>query len=200
MTKLVSDTINNILSFIVNDYNIWEPAIDYSYKIKMKINMNSILIQNLEAMLLYKLYNPITKQIIQIYSDEGGRKTIEAYTFKIVIEGFHDDDKEKYYNSLIKYSFYYENIIHVNNEIIHKHPVVNYIIIYVNNDKNEEIASLDYYDGYGAVIDGYHYFHKTEQNIIKKKLNSSYVGFFSAYRMFPTIKYAKIYEFDDIYN
>jgi len=197
MTKLISDTINNILSFIVNDYNIWEPTIDYSYKMKMKINMNSVLIQNLEAMLLYKLYNPITKKIIQIYSDNGGTKTIEAYTFKIVMEGFHDDNNENYYNTLIKYSFYYENIIHVDNEIIHKHPVVNCIIIYVNNDKNEEIASLDYYYGYGAVIDGYHhYFHKTEQKIIKKKLNNNYMGYVSAYRMFPTMKNAKLYEFD----
>jgi hypothetical protein len=181
MTKLIPDVINNIFSFMINNYDIWIPTIDYYYEIKMKINRNSILIQNLEQMLLFKVNNQIQSKIIQIYNEDSGTKTIHVYTFDIVTD-----------NYLIEYSYYYQN----NTNDYMKYQPMNCIIIHKNNDPTDTSPYLYDYDGYGSVIDGYHHYYKNNRQITNK-LNNSYLGFMSSYRLFPTIENATLYEFDE---
>ena len=199
MTKLIPDVINNIFSFMINDYDIWILSIDYYYNIRRKINTYSVLIQNLEKMLIFKRNNPICKQIIQIYTGDGGRKTIkDVYSFYMVVEGYLVVDTSYYYNHLIEYSYYYENKLRTNsNGDLEKYQEMNFIVIYKNNDSDDFPADLDHDSGFGSVVDGYHYYYKNEK-LIKNTVNSSYVGYMSGYRLFPTVKNATVYEFDEI--
>lgn len=181
MTKLIPDVINHIFGFMINDYDIWIPTIDYYYKIKMKMNRESILIQNLEEMLLFKKNNnPIQLKKIQIYSEDGGTKTIKVYNFDIITD-----------NYLIEYSYYYDNKINSIN-----YQPINSIIIYKNNDPTDTVPYMYHYDGFGSVIDGYHHYYKKNRQITNK-LNNSYIGNMSSYRLFPTIQNATLYEFDE---
>lgn len=177
MTKLITDVIQNIFGFIINDIDIWIPTIDYYYKITMKLNRDSVFIKKLEHILQLKKNNQIQTKIIQIYSEEGGMKTVKVHTFEI-----------SYNNYLIEYSWYeYSNY--------YGKLCYNYIIIYKNNNSNDDIADIYNNEGFGSVIDGYHYNYINNTQFINK-LNNSYTGFMSAYRLFPTVENATIYEFD----
>ena len=181
MTKLIPDVINNIFSFMINNYDIWIPTIDYYYEIKMKINRNSILIQNLEEMLLFKINNQIQLKIIQIYNEDSGTKTINVYTFDIITD-----------NYLIEYSYYYEK----KTDNYMNYQRMNSIMIYKNNDPMDTFPYMYHYDGFGSVIDGYHHYYKNNIQITNK-LNNCYLGLMSSYRLFPTIENATLYEFDE---
>jgi len=199
MTKLIPDVINHIFSFMINDYDIWIPTIDYYYKIKMKINTYSVLIRILENMLIFKRNNPICKQIIQIYTEEGGRKTInEVYSFYMVVEGYAKPNNCYYYNHLIEYSYYYQNKLRTNsNGDFEKYQEMNFIVIYKNNDSDDFMSDPEHDLGFGAVVNGYHYYYKNKK-LIKNRLDSSYIGYMSPYRLFPTIENATVYEFDEV--
>lgn len=153
---------------------------------------------DLNSILLYKISNPIIKNTIQIYHEDSGTKTIEAFTFKIPINKSSEPAKQ-----LIEYSIYYETKIYVSGRrVTDVCDVINAVIIYKNNDSSHEPASITNDNGFGAIVSGYHYYYnnakyKYTNKLFEQKLNNCYIGFVSAYCRFPTVENAVLYEFDD---
>jgi hypothetical protein len=153
---------------------------------------------DLNSILLYKISHPIIKNTIQIYHEDSGTKTIEAFTFKIPINKSSEPAKQ-----LIEYSIYYETKIYVSGRrVTDVCDVINAVIIYKNNDSSHELASITNDNGFGAIVAGYHYYYnnakyKYTNKLIEQKLNNCYIGFVSGYCRFPTVENALLYEFDD---
>lgn len=195
MLKLPRDIIDSVFEFLETDETIWVHDYREPDEITVKINKSSQLVDKLNTLLYKKIYNPIKESIIQIMDDDGIIKTLNAYTSYFEFNSdimATEEDSIKYY--LCEYSFYFKPTIK-NNEIVYDK---NYILIIKNNNDWEHHANIEYPYGYGAVMDGYHYYK--EGNCMKEDiLDEEYIGYLSSYRTFPTIHNATLYEFRENY-
>ena len=189
---LPRDMIDSIFEFVEDEESLWIHDYDKEDKITMKINTNSRFINKLEEIVWTKIHvNPIRENIIQIIDDEGIIKTLNVYTSYFV----YNSDILNPTNHVIdyylcEYSFYFKPIIK-NDGIVYEK---NYILIIKNGNDFEPSANIEYDYGYGAVLNGYHYYNK--DSILKEEvLHDTYCGFASSYRTFPTIDNAQLYEF-----
>ena len=188
-SMLPRDIIDSVFEFLEDEESLWIHDYNSLDKIIMKINEESTFIQNLNRVLIKKIFKPIKENIIQIMDDDGIIKTLNVYTNYFE---YNSDIINPMYATieyyLCEYSFYFKPILK-NNEIVYEK---NYILIIRNNNDWDHHANIEYPYGYGAVINGYHY----EGPLIKEtKLDEEYIGYASSYRTFPTVNNAQLYEF-----
>jgi len=187
---LPRDMIDSIFEFVEDEESLWIHDYDKGDKITMKINTNSTFINKLEEIVWTKIHiNPMRENIIQIMDEEGIIKTLNVYTMTFTFCGdILSPNYDDYY--LCEYSFYFKPIIK-NDDIIYE---TNYVLIIKNGNDWETTANIEYEYGYGAVLNGYHYYNK--DSILKEEvLHDTYCGFASSYRTFPTVENAQLYEF-----
>ena len=135
----------------------------------------------LNAMLRKRLEHPSYEQMIQISNEEGICKRVNC----IVVPLLYNN------NVLVEYATYEDGILWIIDDSNYKiQRVLNHIIIYKNN--NIEEPEID--DGYGTVIDGYHYKHD-KQSCKKYKIENNYIGFMSGTRFLSMIPGSPLYEF-----
>ena len=191
MLRLPRDIIDSVFEFLETDETIWIHYYREPDEITIKINKYSAPIQNLNRVLLNKIYKPTKENIIQIIDEDGILKTLNVYTNYIK---YNTDIVNPPYEMidyyLCEYSYYFKPILK-NNEIVYDK---NYILIIKNNNDWDHNANIEYPYGYGAVMNGYHYYN--EDSVMKEEtLDEEYIGYASSYRTFPTIINAQLYEF-----
>lgn len=192
MLKLPRDIIDSVFEFLETDETIWiHDYIEEPDEITIKINKYSAPIQNLNRVLINKIHKPTKENIIQIIDEDGILKTLNVYTNYIK---YNTDIVNPPYEMidyyLCEYSYYFKPILK-NNEIVYDK---NYILIIKNNNDWDHNANIEYPYGYGAVMNGYHYYN--EDSVMKEEtLDEEYIGYASSYRTFPTIINAQLYEF-----
>jgi hypothetical protein len=186
--NLPRDIIDTVFDFLETEESIWV----HHYKdnnLLMKVNKNSSTIQKIKNTLIKKIYKPTKENIIQIMDEDGIIKTLNVYTNYIEFTNdILQTDVIDYY--LYEYSYYFKPVIK-NNKIVYEK---NYVIIIKNNNDWNHHANIEYPYGYGAVINGFHYYNQ-EHGIEKRNLDEEYIGYCSSYRTFPTINGAQLYEF-----
>jgi hypothetical protein len=189
--ELPRDLIDSVFDFLETNDSIW--IHDYkNNELLMKINKQSTFIQNLKTVVMKKIHKPTKEKIIQIMDEDGIIKTLNVYTSYFE---FNSDIINPMYSTieyyLCEYSVYFKPVLK-NNEIVYEK---NYIIIIKNNNDWDHHANIEYPYGYGAVMNGYHYYN--EGVFMKEtKLDEEYIGYASSYRTFPTVNNAQLYEFN----
>ena len=187
---LPRDVIDSVFEFLETEESIWVHHYNDN-DLLMKINEQSTFIHNLNRVIMNKIYKPTKEKIIQIMDEDGIIKTLDVYTSYFE---FNSDIINPMYSTieyyLCEYSFYYKPVLK-NNEIVYEK---NFIIIIKNNNDWDHHANIEYPYGYGAVMNGYHYYN---DGVFMKetKLDEEYIGYASSYRTFPTIINAQLYEF-----
>ena len=187
---LPRDVIDSVFEFLETEESIWVHHYNDN-DLLMKINEESTFIHNLNRVIMNKIYKPTKEKIIQIMDEDGIIKTLDVYTSYFE---FNSDIINPMYSTieyyLCEYSFYYKPVLK-NNEIVYEK---NFIIIIKNNNDWDHHANIEYPYGYGAVMNGYHYYN---DGVFMKetKLDEEYIGYASSYRTFPTVNNAQLYEF-----